>query len=159
MNKEITSYELSIYKQYSNFLLIIFMTLYLEAGIPALVPLALINLVSRYIINRSLLQRNSTRINGLGLVFNQISYVFMTITLISSAVNAAWMLTASSYIYPSVLPFTLTLWNLNNWNVMTRQLYLPFYIGISLIALGEYVLIEFLIGFIASICRGCYEKK
>ena len=141
MNKEITSYELSIYKQYSNFLLIIFMTFYLEAGIPALVPLAMINLVSRYIMNRSLLQKHSTRINGLGLVFNQISYVFLTITFILASINAAWMLTANSYIYPSVLPFNLKIWNFNSWNVMARQLYLPFYIGLSLVALGEYVLI------------------
>ena len=135
------------------------MTFYLEAGIPALVPLAFLNLISRYIMNRSLLQQNSTRINGLGLAFNQLSYVFLTITLALSAVNAAWMLTANSLIFPNILHFSMNLGTLNNLSIVERQLYLPFYIGISLVVLGEYLLVELLLSCLGSICRSCYEKK
>jgi hypothetical protein len=70
MNKDITSYSISVYKEYSNFILIIFLALFLYYGIPVLIPLAWINVLSRYITNRSLLQSNSRRVDGLGVVFN-----------------------------------------------------------------------------------------
>lgn len=120
MNKDVTSYQLSIYKEYSNFFMIFFMAIFLDAGIPVLIPLALLNLLSRYFTNRLLLQKNSTRIHGLGIVFNEISFTFISITLIFSGVNSAWMLTANSSIYPNVLPFNLNLSTLNDWNVMAR---------------------------------------
>jgi hypothetical protein len=66
MNEEITSYKLNVYKEASNFYLIIIMCCLFMAGIPVLLPLGLINIASRYIVNRSLLQNNSSRIEGLG---------------------------------------------------------------------------------------------
>ncbi len=80
--------------------MVIFMAVLLNGGLPVLMPLAFLNLVSRYITNRSLLQVNSTRVEGLGLSFNEIPHNLLTILLAMSGVNAAWMLTANSHIYP-----------------------------------------------------------
>jgi hypothetical protein len=66
MNQQITSYKLDVYKEASNLYLIIIMTCLFFAGIPALLPLGMINIFSRYVTNRSLLQSNSSRIEGLG---------------------------------------------------------------------------------------------
>lgn len=95
MNKEITSFQFSPYKEYSAFLMIIFMALFLNSGIPVLLPLAWLNLVSRYIINRSLIQYSSTRVDGLGVAFNELSHTLLPVLLISGCVNGCWMLTAN----------------------------------------------------------------
>ena len=57
-----TSYKLDVYKESANVYLIIVMAMIFGAGVPALIPLAFINLLSRYVTNRSLLQSNSSRI-------------------------------------------------------------------------------------------------
>jgi hypothetical protein len=62
MNRKINSFQLDIVKEASNAYLILFMTTLFCAGIPALVPLALVNLLSRYLINRSLLQSYSSKV-------------------------------------------------------------------------------------------------
>lgn len=62
MNEEITSYKLDIYKESANFYLVLVMCSLFCAGIPALIPLGFVNLFSRYVTNRSLLQNNSTRV-------------------------------------------------------------------------------------------------
>lgn len=66
MNEEITSYKLDVYKESANFYLVLVMCSMFSAGIPALIPLGFINLFTRYVTNRSLLQNNSTRVEGLG---------------------------------------------------------------------------------------------
>jgi hypothetical protein len=57
-----TSYKLDVYQESANVYLIIVMAMIFGTGIPALIPLAFINLLSRYVTNRSLLQSNSSRI-------------------------------------------------------------------------------------------------
>jgi hypothetical protein len=93
--------------------MIIFMAVLLSAGLPALIPLAFLDLTSRYVTHRSLLQHNSTRIEGLGINFNYLPHNLTTILLIVAGVNAGWMLTANSTIYPSKLPFNITISTLN----------------------------------------------
>lgn len=66
MNEEITSYKLDVYKEAANCYLVLTMCCLFCAGIPALIPLGFINILSRYITNRSLLQNDSSRIEGLG---------------------------------------------------------------------------------------------
>lgn len=65
MNAKITSYKLDVYVEYSYFNLVIFMALFLSSGIPVLIPLAWVSLVTKYITNRILLQSVSSRIEGL----------------------------------------------------------------------------------------------
>lgn len=62
MNQKITNFQISVYKEYSYFMMIIFMAVLMGTGLPVLMPLAFLDLTSRYITNRSLLQHNSTRI-------------------------------------------------------------------------------------------------
>jgi hypothetical protein len=66
MNQEITSFKLDVYKEAASFYLVIVMVSLFHSGIPVLLPLGFLNVFSRYIVNRSLLQNNSTRIEGLG---------------------------------------------------------------------------------------------
>jgi hypothetical protein len=159
MNKQITSFQFSPYKEYSAFLMIIFMTLFLSSGIPVLLPLAWGNLASRYITNRSLIQYSSTRVDGLGVAFNELSHTLLPVLLISGCVNACWMLTANSMVYPSSLPFNITIGDVNSWIIMQRELYLPFYLFMALLVFGEYVFYHFIIRLCASICEKCSEKK
>lgn len=87
--------------------MIIFMSTFLSAGMPVLLPLAMFDLVSRYITNRSLLQHSSTRVDGLGITFSQLPHNLLPFLLVIAGVNAAWFLTANSSLYPSVFSFTL----------------------------------------------------
>jgi len=96
------------------------MSTFLTAGIPVLMPLAFVDLLSRYICNRSLMQQNSRRVDGLGIIFNQLPHNLIPALLILSTINAGWFLTANSSIYPSILPFTLNLGALNNWSILLR---------------------------------------
>jgi len=116
--------------------MILFMSSFLFTGIPVLVHLAFLDLLSRYIANRSLMQQNSTRVDGLGTTFNELSLHFLPLLLIVSALNSAWLLTANSHIYPSILPFTINIGTLNDWSVMGRELYLPFYICLGILLAG-----------------------
>lgn len=65
MNNKMTSFKFNLYVQFSYFNLIIFMALFLNAGIPALIPLAWLNLASKYITNRKVIQSISSKIEGL----------------------------------------------------------------------------------------------
>jgi high-affinity Fe2+/Pb2+ permease len=62
MNEKITSYQFDVYKETANFYLVIIMCMLFCGGIPALIPLGWINLWSRYITSRSLIQNSSKRI-------------------------------------------------------------------------------------------------
>lgn len=66
MNRKITDFTLEVYKEASNLYLIVIMAMLFCAGIPATLPLATLNILSRYITNRSLLQSYSSKIDGLG---------------------------------------------------------------------------------------------
>ena len=65
MNRKMTDFTLEVAKEAASLYLIIIMACIFWAGIPVLVPLAFLNIMSRYIINRSLLQNYSVRIAGL----------------------------------------------------------------------------------------------
>jgi hypothetical protein len=116
--------------------MILFMSIFLSPGIPVLIPLAFLNLLSRYVTNRSLIQQDSTRVDGLGIIFNELAHTLLPILLILSSLNGCWMLTANSQIYPNILPFNVKIWDVNNWMIMQRELYLPFYFFIALFVVG-----------------------
>lgn len=56
------SWKLNAADEFANFNLIIFMTMFYSSGIPVLIPLGFLNLASKYITNRSLLQTLSSKI-------------------------------------------------------------------------------------------------
>jgi hypothetical protein len=104
MNEKITSYKLDVYKESANVYLIIVMSSLFSAGVPILIPLAFINHLSRYITNRSLLQNNSSRIEGLGEDFMSLTLGLLPFVVIFAPVIGEWMLVANSSIYPDKLP-------------------------------------------------------
>ena len=57
-----TDYKLDVGKEASNLYLIVFMAMLFLTGIPALLPLAFVNILSRYLTNRSLLQSYSSKV-------------------------------------------------------------------------------------------------
>ncbi len=104
MNEKITSYKLDVYKESANVYLIIVMSSLFSAGVPILIPLAFLNHFSRYVTNRSLLQNNSSRIEGLGEDFMSLTLGLLPFVVIFSSVIGEWMLVANSSIYPDKLP-------------------------------------------------------
>lgn len=138
--------------------LIIFMTAFFWVGIPVLVPLGFINIFSRYVVNRILLQSNSTKIQGLGQEFMSLTITILPLMLIFFPLFGEWMLTANSSIYPDVLPMTFPLLKNLYW-MLDRQLYLPFYIILSIIVTIEFFFYNTLVRFFSWLSSLCYEKK
>jgi hypothetical protein len=83
--------------------------LFLCGGVPVLIPLGFINLFSRYIANRSLLQNNSSKIEGLSESFSSIPLLFLPIALVVCPLVSEWMLTANSSIYPNGISVSLSI--------------------------------------------------
>ena len=96
MNREIVSYKLDIYKEAANLYLILVMILVFFVGVPIVLPIGFVNILSRYVINRSLLQKNSVRIDGLGQDFSQLSVTVLTISMIIFPLIGEWMLMGNS---------------------------------------------------------------
>lgn len=101
MNREIVSYKLDIYKEAANLYLILVMILVFFVGVPILLPIGFVNILSRYITNRSLLQKNSVRIDGLGQDFSQLSVTILTISMILFPLIGEWMLMGNSKVSSS----------------------------------------------------------
>ena len=108
MNLKMTDYKLDIGKEASNLYLIVFMALLFMAGLPALLPLALVNIWSRYLTNRSLLQSYSSKVEGLGEYFNSFALILFPVTLILCPLLGEWMLASNTAIYPNGLPTAFT---------------------------------------------------
>ena len=98
-----------------------------------MVPLGFISIFSRYVVTRILIQSNSSRIDGVGDDFMSFSLTLLPLCLIISPMIGEWMLVANSQIYPDKLNMTFPVFT----GIMTeldKQLYLPFYLIISLVA-------------------------
>ena len=115
MNEKITSFQIKVFVESAYFYLIIFLGFFLSGGIPILVPLAFINLFSKYITNRSLLQKNSSRIEGLSEGFNHFTFILLPLTIAMASIFGGWMLTANNYLV-SVTPMAWYL-HASNWIV------------------------------------------
>ena len=61
-----TDFQLDVATEASNIYLIFIIAGLFCAGVPTLLPLAFLNILTRYITNRSLLQFNSSKVPGLG---------------------------------------------------------------------------------------------
>jgi hypothetical protein len=158
MNEKMTSYKLNVYKEAASMYLIVFMTAFFSAGIPALIPLGFINIFSRYTVNRILLQGNSTKIEGLGEEFMSLTITIIPIMLILFPIVGEWMLVANTSIYPNALNMTFPLFKGLYW-MLDYQLYLPFYIILSIVAMVEFFFYNTLIRFFSWLSSLCYEKK
>ena len=106
MNKKITDFKLDVYKEASNLYLILIMACLLHAGIPVVIPLAFLNILSRYITNRSLLQGHSSKIDGLSEDFSSMTLLIFPFMLVGFPLVACWMIVENAYIYPNGLPTT-----------------------------------------------------
>lgn len=105
MNEKITSFQLNIYVEYSYFNLITFMGIFLSPGVPVAMPLAFIGLLSKYITYRSVLQKDSSKIDGLGQDFMAYPLSFLPLILMMGPLFGCWMLTANDALIPPSLTF------------------------------------------------------
>jgi hypothetical protein len=87
-----------------------------------------------------------------------LSILILPFMLIFFPVFGEWMFTANTSIYPNVLPMTFPLFNGLSW-ILDRQLYLPFYIILSLIAMIEFFFWNTLVRFFSWLSSLCYERK
>lgn len=78
--------------------------------------------------------------------------------LIFFPIVGEWMFTANTAIYPDVLPMTFPFFKDLYW-MLDRQLYLPFYIILSLITMIEFFFWNTLVRFFGWLSSLCYEKK
>lgn len=107
MNEDITSFKLDVYKETAYTYLVIVLCAMFFPGIPILLPIGFLNMWSRYIYNRSLLQNNSSRIPGLGEDFTSFLLLLLPWTLMLCTLIGEWMLVSNENIYPDHLPMQL----------------------------------------------------
>lgn len=128
------------------------------SGVPALLPITFLNLLSRYIVNRSLLQSSSSRVDGLGEEFVSLTKHIFPVILVFCPIVGEWMLVGNSDIYPSALKMTFPYLQ-GLVMELDRELYLPFYLMLSILAFCEYFFFNTLIRFGSFLCGLCYEHK
>lgn len=132
------------------------MSIFYSTGIPILVPLAFVDLCSKYISNRSLLQNESSRIEGLSEGFNSLPLTLMPILVCLSCVVGAWMLTANEILkYFNV--FYIQIEGL--WWILDRQFMYPFYIIMAVAILLYFLFRNIVIRFINWLSESCYDRK
>lgn len=133
MNNQITQFKVDASDQISNLFLIMIMVLLFFTGVPILLPLGFFDVLSRYLINRSLIQKNSMRIEGLGENFIQITVGILTFSIIIFSLIGEWMLMANSKVFSTVMDFygSGSLMFDSFFYELKIQLYIPFYIGIA----------------------------
>lgn len=68
------------------------------------------------------------------------------------------MLISNSYIYPSGVPYTFTFLDFikGYFTELDLQLYLPFYILLSAVALAEHLIYLLVVRFCSCLCNLCY---
>ena len=156
MNEKITSWQLKVFVESAYFNLIMFLGFFLSAGMPILIPLAFVNLFSKYLTNRSLLQLNSSRVQGLSEDFNSFTFILIPLTIFWACLVGGWMLTANEAL-TSRTPMQLD-WN-TGFNVLDRLLVLPFYLGLAILVVFEFLFYNLVIRFFGWIAASCYDKK
>lgn len=143
--------------------MILFLIFFLSGGLPVLIPLGFLNILSRYISNRSLLQSNSTKIDGLGEDFMEVSFTLLPIIIVICPIFGEWMLSANTSVYNVALstqPLRTQLPILSGiFPELTRQLYLPWFLILSIVAAGEFFLHKTLVKFCSCLCSLCYDRK
>lgn len=100
MNEKITAFKYNLYIEFAYFNLIIFMGVFLSGGMPVMIPLAFLSLISRYITSRSIIQTLSSKIEGLGVEFMSYPFTFLPILIITGSLFSCWMLTANESLQP-----------------------------------------------------------
>ena len=158
MNEKITSYKLNVYKEVSYMYMVIFMCALFWAGVPVLVPIGFVSVFSRYVVNRILIQGSSSKIEGLGDEFMNFSTTILPVILIVCPLIGEWMLVANAQIYDGSLPMALTLFN-GIFAELDKELYLPFYMAISILVLVEFFFSNTIVRFVSCCCSLCYERK
>lgn len=159
LNKEMTDYQIDLINYLSEAMLIVFIGVVYCAGIPILLPLCLLSLISRYITAKALLLGYSSRIDGVTEDLNEISYILMPLASLFGCLMGIWMLTANSQIYPGVLPVSLpvptaiaTLYN----NIFVRGFYLSYTFVLACLILVYVLLYNTLVRFMQWLVSLCY---
>ena len=84
-----------------------------------------------------------------------LSLTFLPVVLIVCPIIGEWMLVANKEIYPNKLNMTFPLFT-GYFTELDKELYLPFYIIISLVALAFFLFYNTLIRFCGWLCSLCY---
>lgn len=161
MNTKITSFKYNLYVEFAYFNLIIFMGVFLSGGIPVLIPLAFLSLLSRYITSRSIIQTLSSKIEGLGVDFMTYPLTFLPVLIIFGSLTSCWMLTANSSLIPPVLniQIPLNLPDTANFPQLVRELYQPYFLAIAIVTFVWFFFENTIIRFFSWLSSLCFEKK
>lgn len=91
MNKEIVKFEIDVVGETAELFLIVFICLMYSGGMPAMIALGSINILSRYIINKYLIVNYSKRVEGLTESFSELSIGVLPWAIIISCFFGIWM--------------------------------------------------------------------
>jgi hypothetical protein len=150
-----------VVEETSSLFLIVFMGLMYCGGIPVMLPLAAVNILSRYIVNKFLILNYSSRVAGLTDDFNALSINLIPFSIIISCLFGIWMFTASSYIYPNkisvVVPGTQS-W-VNSFELFPRLFTISYTLIMTLVVLVYMLLYNTIVRFFSWLGSFCYEAK
>lgn len=141
--------------------LVTFMCMIYCAGIPVIIPLGALSMISRYIVNKHMIINHSKRIDGLSENFNYLSVVILPFSVVFGCFIGIWMLTASSYIYPDKMNVQIP----GTSSIQSSVMFLPrmFYISFTFILGSLVVLYIFfyntVVRFFTWIFSCCCEKS
>ena len=153
-----TTWKLNAFIEYSYFNLIMFLCIFYCCGIPVLIPLGFVNLLVKYLSNRSLLQNNSSKIEGLSERFNLFPHTLIPIMLILGALFGNWMLTANDWIYPDHMTVSLN-FSTTLGRVLNRSLYIPWLFILAVLVAFYFLFYNLVVRFCSWLVRVCSGKR
>ena len=102
-----TEYKIDLINYLAEALLIVFIGVVFCGGMPILLPLCMLSLISRYITTKSLILGYSSLVDGVTEDLNEISYILLPLAPLFGCLIGLWMLTENTLIYPNVLKVSL----------------------------------------------------
>lgn len=161
MNQDISSFEVDVVEETAQLFLVVFISLMYAGGLPVMVVLGAINIVSRYIANKYLILRYSKRIEGLTEDFSNLSIGILPIAMLISCLVAMWMFTASTYIYNTAMSVKIPFLDQyqNVFGMFPRVFYISYTLVLAVVILFYILFYNTVVRFFGWLGSLCYETK
>jgi hypothetical protein len=132
-----------------------------SAGLPVMIILGALNIISRYISNKYLILRYSKRIEGLTEDFSALSVGIIPFSILLSCLFGMWMFTASSYIYNTAMNVHIPFLDQysNVFELFPRLFYISYTLVLAAIILLYILLYNTIVRFFSWLGSLCYETK
>lgn len=161
MNQQISSFEVDVVEETAALFLVVFISLMYSAGLPVLVVLGAINIISRYISNKYLILRYSHRIEGLTEDFSSLSIGILPLGMLLSSLIGIWMFTANVYIYNTAMNVRIPFLSQyeNSLSLLPRVFYISYTLVFAAIIVLYILFYNTVVRFFSWLGSLCYETK